>query len=273
MAIICAYARYEDDNGDGVNGLAPTWDIDRVTRADGTRAALVTGGATSITFGRRGLYGYVLSGADLTTYDYLFTAITADATPTVHEVAAVWTLWSLSWHDILTTAMTAVGSIGKLLVDRIDAAISSIRASVVAAGGSIGTADLPNIVRYVTYSETISGLTIAAGWQTIELTIKERPDDTDANALLNIIVTNGGAVTDGLIVLQKQTAIAAGLTAADASLTVDQAAGTVAVYITHTATGKLTDYAAPGFDLIQNDGTDVTLLTYGKTNIYPTETH
>lgn len=172
---------------------------------------------------------------------------------------------TLTQADILSDATPFAGVY-------IDAAISSIRASVVAAGGTIGTADLPNIVRYVTYDETITGLTIPAGWQTIELTVKETPEDTDANALLNIVESNPGVGTDGLIVIQKQTTAAALLAVTDASLTVNQPAGTVTVHITRAATTKLDDYTAVGFDLICYDGTDHDMLTYGKTNIYKTET-
>jgi len=126
MSTLCFYARYEDAAGDGVNGIAVTWDIEQITRSTGARVALVTGGATSIIIGRRGLYGYLLAGADLTLYDYVATAITASATPTVHEVAALWTLWSLSWHDVLSAALTVANSIGKRIVDYLDMAISDI---------------------------------------------------------------------------------------------------------------------------------------------------
>lgn len=124
-ATICFYARFEDAAGDGVNGIAVTWDIERITRTTGARTALVTGGATSIVVGRRGLYGYLLAGADLTLYDYVATAITASATPTVHEVAAMWTLWSLSWYDVLTAIMTEAGSVGELLLDNLDVPVST----------------------------------------------------------------------------------------------------------------------------------------------------
>lgn len=108
MATICFYAEFIGSKV-GVNGLTVTWDIERITRSTGARSALVTGGATSITIGRRGLYGYVLAGADLTLYDYVATAITAAATVDQQEVAAVWTLWSISgeqavWNEPLTAA-------------------------------------------------------------------------------------------------------------------------------------------------------------------------
>jgi hypothetical protein len=79
----------------GANSLTVTWDIEQITRADGTRSALVTAGATNITIGRRGLYGYYLAAANLETYDYIATAITSDTTVDQKEVAAVWTEWGL----------------------------------------------------------------------------------------------------------------------------------------------------------------------------------
>ena len=123
MATIIAYAQFIKSKI-GVNSLTVTWDVDRITRSDGTRAALVTGAATNVTIGRRGLYGYRLTDADITVYDYVFTAITAGDVDR-QELAALWTLYSLSWHDIQTSIMTAAGSIGKRLADYIDALISS----------------------------------------------------------------------------------------------------------------------------------------------------
>jgi hypothetical protein len=91
---ICFFAQFVGSKV-GVNSLTVTWDIERITRADGTRAALVTGGATNITVGRRGLYGYYLAAADLDTYDYVATAITASTAVDQQEIAAVWTEWVL----------------------------------------------------------------------------------------------------------------------------------------------------------------------------------
>jgi hypothetical protein len=124
MADICFYAQFVAAKV-GLDGIAVTWDIEQITRSTGARAALVTGGATNIIVGRNGLYGYRLTGADLTLYDYVATAITADGTVDQQELAAMWTFWSLQWHDVLTAALTAVGSIGALFVNTLDAAIST----------------------------------------------------------------------------------------------------------------------------------------------------
>ena len=88
MSTICFYAQFIASKV-GVNGLTVTWDVEQVTRSDGTRSALVTGGATTITIGRRGLYGYRLTAADLSLYDYVATAITATTTVDQQEIAAI----------------------------------------------------------------------------------------------------------------------------------------------------------------------------------------
>jgi len=49
----------------GVDALTVVWNVERLTLSDGTRSALVTGGATDVAIGRNGLYGYRLTGADL----------------------------------------------------------------------------------------------------------------------------------------------------------------------------------------------------------------
>jgi hypothetical protein len=116
MSTLVFYAQFTASKI-GKNSITVTWDIERITRSDGTRNALVTAGANSVTVGRRGLYGYVLTNADLTLYDYVATAITADATVDVQEIPALWTLYSTSWHDVATSGLNIVGSIGKWLMD------------------------------------------------------------------------------------------------------------------------------------------------------------
>lgn len=139
MSTICFFSQFTASKV-GVNSLTVTWDIEQITRADGTCYALVTGGANGITIGRRGLYGYVLTNADLSLYDYVATAITADTTVDQKEISAVWTLWSISWHDIATSIMTLAGSIGKLFTDNINATINS--RSTYAGGDTAGTTTL-----------------------------------------------------------------------------------------------------------------------------------
>ena len=71
----------------GATGLTVTVDVDRYTLADGTRAALVTGGNASE--GRRGLYHYRLASADPSLYQYVATFVTADTDVDQQEIAAL----------------------------------------------------------------------------------------------------------------------------------------------------------------------------------------
>ena len=148
MSTICFYAQFTASKI-GVNSLTVTWDIERITRS-----ALVTGGANGITIGRRGLYGYVLTSADLILYDYVATAITATSTVDAMEVTALWTLWSLSWHDIATSIMSIAGSLGKMLVDSVDSIASRITTDH-GAGSYVSLAAGAGIIAY-TYIVTSS---------------------------------------------------------------------------------------------------------------------
>jgi hypothetical protein len=135
MSTVCFYAQFTASKL-GVNSLTVTWDVERITRSDGTRSALVTGGANSITVGRRGLYGYVLTGADLATYDYVATAITATTTVDAQEVPALWTLWSDTAPDssgvttLLSRLTSARAGYLDLLNSYLDSAVSAIKTVV-----------------------------------------------------------------------------------------------------------------------------------------------
>ena len=133
----------------GKTGLVPTIDVHRVTRSSGAHAEIVTAG--NMTETGDGLYHYLLSGADLTLYDYSAVAKTADATVDQQHLACLWTLWSLSWHDILTTALTAVGSIGKLFVDMLNATVGS-RA---APGAQMDIVNVPNATAVAVFSDGV----------------------------------------------------------------------------------------------------------------------
>lgn len=91
------------------------------------------------------------------------------------------------------------------------------------------------VVRTVSFSGTISGLTIPATWSKILLTAKARTSDADSAAQIQIqksVATTG----DGLLYINGQTPTAAGLVVGDAALTVNQSAGTVAIVIDDEAT-------------------------------------
>lgn len=121
MATLIAHAQFIDSATTlGKDGLTVTVDCERITRANGTRAALLTGeAATPVT--RNGLYYYVLTGADLTTYDYVFGFTTTDTDVVQRDIAALWTLYAAQvadevWDETLSAgAHATLFSAGKRL--------------------------------------------------------------------------------------------------------------------------------------------------------------
>jgi hypothetical protein len=235
MADICVYAKYTDAAGDGVDGIVVTWNCDRITRSTGARVALLTGEANNIVFGRDGMYGYHLAGADLITYDYVFNAITASALPTGHELAALWTLWSLSWHDVLTAGLTVVGSIGKWIIDNLNSPVGDICACVKNA-----LLALPNIrscrmqdltiIRGDTWEQPITCLGDISADDEIWFTAKRNKNLTDAQADIEI------SLTTGLEVINQTAATVAG----NGSITIDDAVkGDITVTLEAVEAAKL----------------------------------
>lgn len=103
-----------------------------------------------------------------------------------------------------------------------------------------------NIVPTVTFSATISGLTIPSDWDKIYLTIKESKDDPDSESLAQLVVTNGGDPDDGIVYLDKTAIASSDADANDGSLTVDQGAGTVDIAINDEATAELLSHSGDG---------------------------
>jgi hypothetical protein len=90
----------------------------------------------------------------------------------------------------------------------------------------------------VTYGATLTGLTISADWSKILLTAKASTSDSDAAAQIQIQESVAGT-GDGLLYIDGKTPTVAGLVVGDASLTVDQAAGTIAIVIDDEATALM----------------------------------
>jgi len=266
----------------GLDAIVVTWDVDRVTRSDGTRLALVTGGATNVVYGRRGLYGYRLTAADLTLYDYVATAITADATVDQQEIAAVWTLWSLQWYDVLTAIMTTAGSIGKLFVDTLDAAISSLPslAAITTAISAIlcnvwncarRTLTMPitllksmlrgeklELLRGDTLDLPILALGDLTTATELWFTVKKQLSDADTASEIQISLTGGLLAIAG--------AVAA--TPANGSITIDDlAAGNVTIALTAEEMAKLDVDFVGYWDIQKAVGVVATTLTRGNAQV------
>lgn len=143
-------AFFTDADGLGLTGLAPTIDVWRVATADLSKTEIVTAGSLSEI--GDGVYAYRVPAANLQLYYYYGVAKTASDDASQKHVAAVILdfadapgiaeIVATSVWASLTSALTTVGSIGKLLVDRIDAAIST--RSTLGAGAQMDLVDTPN---------------------------------------------------------------------------------------------------------------------------------
>lgn len=177
--------------------------------------------------------------------------------PTADDIAdQVWDE-ALSGHD-------SAGTTGARLNDLNTASIAVTSA---VDGNTI------TLTRFVTFSETISGLTIAADWEVVYLTIKRRATNDDPDAIVQIKVTNGGDAGDGLQTLNQADPDDNSLTAADGSLTVNHSAGMVAVYLTDEATAALPRAAGMTWDIKVIDASgDSAQAATGRCNAVDAET-
>ena len=162
--------------------------------------------------------------------------ITADklAASAIAEIAAAATgLTAQQVRDALKLAPTAGTPADGSIDDHLDdlavalAAATSTLTVVSAVDGDVLT-----IYQAVSFQATISGLSIPAAWTKLWWTVKQDPAQADTDAIIQMIETNPAALTDGLLRLNG----AAG-TAANGTLTVNQAAGTVVIdLVTKTRT-------------------------------------
>ena len=89
----------------------------------------------------------------------------------------------------------------------------------------------------ITFSQTITGLTIPATWTKIYLTIKEFMDEDDTHSILQIVVSNPGVGTDGILYLDETVATA--LIRTYGTLVVNQGAGSIAVIVMDEGTALI----------------------------------
>jgi len=129
------------------------------------------------------------------------------------------------------------------------------------AGGALA------IASRATFAATLTGLTIPASWERIWLTIKRSADEEDAASQVQIVVSNPGVGTDGLLYLAGAVG-----TAAWGTLTVDQVAGTVAIWLADEATTRLSRRSGLVYDVKYLVAGDTTVLTSGAASVTVTPT-
>lgn len=158
--------------------------------------------------------------------------------------AAVWTY--------STRTLTSLSALVASVASAVWAAATRTLTQTAAQASAAITGSTLAINIAVTYTATLSGLTIPATWTKMYFSLKLSKDYDDDDSDAQIIKSNPGADTDGLSVLMGATG-----TAAYGSLTVDQSAGTVVIVIADEATALLTKRAAAYYDIkvLLSDGT------------------
>jgi hypothetical protein len=117
------------------------------------------------------------------------------------------------------------------------------------------------------YSATLTGLTIPATWTKLWWTLKYSDDDTDAEAILQVVVSNPAVgTTDGVLYVAATSATAPQRTLG--GVTVTQAAGTVAITLDETLTAVLNAGSGLMWDVkCRESGGAVTILTSGPASV------
>jgi hypothetical protein len=122
-----------------------------------------------------------------------------------------------------------------------------------------------------TLAATISGLTLSGSWTLMDFSLKRSADDTDANAILRIRVSNPAVgTTDGALIVEGVAATAGQRILA--GLTVTAGAGTVAIAATAALTAALSTHAALVWDLKQWTAAAQTVVATGTALVQHTPT-
>ena len=173
-------------------------------------------------------------------------------------------------HNLAPVGTAAAGSIGDKL-DEIKAVTDALDVSAVTVTVSNDAGAL-TAYRAVTFAATVSGLTISASWTKVFFTAKTDLDLADTAATIQVVETNPGAGTDGLLYFNGAAPVSP-ITATDASLVVTQAAGTVAIALSDNMTAQLARGARLHWDLKQIvSGATSTLLASGTLDVELTPT-
>ncbi|MCK9597634.1 MAG: hypothetical protein M0R06_01260 [Sphaerochaeta sp.] len=177
---------------------------------------------------------------------------------------------------VWASAARTLTSFGTLVADGAAAAWAyatrTLTQTVSSATAAMTGATL-NMTYGVTYTTTLSGMTIPSDWSKIYLTIKKNKRDVETAAILQILETSGGAAADGAKYVDGVAATAT--QQAQASLTVSQAAGTIVVYVQDDLMDDFaSDYHALDYDVkyVDTDGDSALLCENGIANIEYTPT-
>lgn len=247
MADLIFYAHYIASKV-GKTGLTPTIDVHRITRATGATVEIVT--ADAMTEVGDGAYLYRTGSADLTTFDYVAIAKTTDATVDQQHLACMWTLWSLSAWDVASSALSVLGSIGKLITDYLDTTVSSrstlTQAQILSDATPFAGANIATILTNINTALARIGAFTGTGVNTILGFLKAMA--SKAATLPSDIGGTYSVTTDSLEALSDKLTAAAPLIPSVSSGEITQYRGD-AWSIAITGLGVLTGYTTIDFTI------------------------
>lgn len=290
---------------------APTVNISSVALADGTTIASVVSGGALVWDSYTKSWSYRLAAADLATYAYTAMATTTYATaspPSVHALGIVipdelvstrlapatagrtLVVDAAGLADALAVKVGPTGTGTAQTARDLGATLGIAGAGLTAVPGIVWThatrtltstaaattaaVDGSTLVLSITasYAATLTGMTIPATWTKLWLTFKDMAADTDAKAILQLVVSNPGAAgTDGVLYVMAAAASVAQRTLG--SLVVTQAAGTVAIALDETLSAVLAARSSLVYDIkVLESGGAATILTAGSARIEHTVT-
>jgi hypothetical protein len=102
-----------------------------------------------------------------------------------------------------------------------------------------------SLVKAISFDVAITGLSIPANWAKIYFTVKANNSEADNKSLIQIVISNPSAGSDGLLYLNA----AAAASASDGTLTVDQPGGNITISITDDGTSLLNSGSNYGYDI------------------------
>jgi hypothetical protein len=176
----------------------PTVDVDRVTFADGAHTALVSAGA-AINIARRGLWVYLLTNADLATYTYVATFVTANASVDQKELPALGMVIPDALPSTLATATdlaTVDGIVDDILLDTGTDGVKLAAGAVTAATIATGAIDADALA-----TDAVAELA-AGNWSATTRTLTQSAASvTAAVSGSNISIQRGDVVTINLAAL------------------------------------------------------------------------
>jgi hypothetical protein len=209
-------------------------------------------------------------------------AVSTRGTPATNA-DAVWDEVLHTFHEVASSASVLLQSAGAAadpLLNTVPGAYAIGTAGyalgIIGAGttATITTPVLGSVLTVTigaTFAATIGSLTLSGAYTLMDFSLKRSADDTDANAILRIRVSNpAAAATDGALIVEGVAATAGQRILA--GLTVTAGAGTVALAATAALTAALSTHAALVWDLKQWTAAAQTVVATGTALVQHTPT-